>query len=67
MNREMYDELCSSEVGFPESRWVREVDTRLIKLDSHNSQIRKNGAVVQKVPGMVTDIESNGLPGPADR
>ena len=66
MNREMYDELCSSEVGFPESRWVREVDTRLIKLDSHNSQIRKNGAVVQKVPGMVTDIESNGQLVPAD-
>ena len=64
MNREMYEDLCKQIPNF-DDLYVEEVDVANIVLDQHNSQIRKNGAVVAKVPGMVTDIELNGQQVPA--
>ena len=64
MNREMYENLCKQIPNF-DNLYVEEVDIDNIVLDQHNSQIRKNGAVVAKVPGMITDIDLNGQQVPA--
>ena len=59
MNREMYND-CLAKVKNFEKIYVRDVDTDKIVLDDKLSQIRVKGAVAQKVPAMVSDIETNG-------
>ena len=59
MNRKMLEELEKKIPNFKTKHceWVN-IDNMIV--DEANSQIRKNGKVAAKVPGMVIDIEQHG-------
>lgn len=60
MNRQILNDLEKKFPGFKKSTHCMWVDVKDIIMDVANSQIRKNGKVASKVPGMVTDIKEHG-------